>query len=454
MITLAHSYTDNLELLKVDPNVEMSKSDFIRFFQTDKQTLDANIQALYDRIEAIAAQGYTPIQPVNIASSVLAVRIENAATRYFDLPTLLASFPEHTPVRVTGFVILSLTRVADVDGFFGTLDKLDGLDASNHGVSKAQMNGVIDMGTASITGDQIHAWAERYPNITITSTNVTNTLYFYNSDGSQLLHSESVNYGSDSVWAPTNVERSDHPEGYYYVFQGWSLAANDTAGNADLTKNVTESRVLYAAYSRHARTGPTFDYAQKASRVTDTAIAYVDYWEDYTSATYLIYNKSDGTEVTNLSIESSGNVILDNGILTVHMFADLFSGFNYAVVFRKGSGSSSYRYVSVPLLMVDGKPYLHVETYAKAAGETAVVKIVTLGRYTRVVSLVYKESGNTDEYTVTSPSVIFNVDTANNTFSIKMLSTAMLNESGYAINVEDAGGDSLRVPIPNLKTIR
>ena len=447
---MAHSYTDNLELLKIDPNVEMSKSDFIRFFQTDKQTVDANIQALYDRIEAIAVQGYTPIQPVNIASSALAVRIENAATGYFDLPTLLATFPEHTPVRITGFVITSLTTQNDVNAFFGLLDELYGLDASNHGVSKAQMNGVIDMGTREITGDQINAWAARYPDITITSTKISNTLYFYNFDGSQLLYSETVYYGDDSTWTPTGIDRTDHPDGYYYVFQGWAATANATAGNADLTKNVTESRIVYAAYSRHARTGPTFDYAQKATRVTDTAITYIDYWEDYTSAAYLIYNKSDGTEVTNLSVSSSGNVILDNSILTVHMFADLFSGFNYAIMFKKGSAKS----VSVPLLLIDGKPYLHVETYVTAAGETAVVKIVTLGRYTRVVSLVYKESGGTEEYTVTSPSVIFNVDTANNTFSIKMLSTAMLNGSGYAINVEDAEGESLRVPIPNLRTIR
>ena len=54
---MAHSYTSNLELLKIDPNVEMSLSDFVRFFQTDKDTVDANIQALYDRIEAVAAQG-------------------------------------------------------------------------------------------------------------------------------------------------------------------------------------------------------------------------------------------------------------------------------------------------------------------------------------------------------------------------------------------------------------
>ena len=453
---MAHSYTDNLELLKIDPNVEMSKSDFIRFFQTDKDTVDANIQALYDRIEAVAAQGYTPVQPVNVASSKLTVRIENAATGYFDLPNLLASFPEHTPVRITGFVITSLTTQDAVNAFFGLLDELDGLDASNHGVSKAQMNGVIDMGTWEVTGDQINAWAQRYPDITITSTKISNTLYFYNFDGSQLLYSETVYYGADSVWTPTGINRTDHPEGYYYVFQGWSLTANATTGTDALTKNVTESRIVYAAYSRHARTGPTFDYAQKATRVTDTAIAYIDYWEDYTSAEYLIYNKSDGAEVANLSVSSSGNVILDGGILTVHMFADLFSGFNYAILFSKGSGrfGTSIASCSVPLLLIDGKPYLHVETYATAAGETAVVKIVTLGRYTRVVSLVYKESGGTEEYTVTSPSVIFNVDTTNNKFSIKMLSSAMLNGSGYAINVEDSQGDSLRVPIPNLRTIR
>lgn len=447
---MAHGNTTNLNLKKLDPTARMSLSDLRAFFEANQDTIDANIKALFDRIDAIAAEGYTPLQPVNIASSVLAVRIENAATGYFDLPTLLATFPEHTPVRITGFVITSLTTQNDVNAFFGLLDELYGLDASNHGVSKAQMNGVIDMGTREITGDQINAWAARYPDITITSTKITNTLYFYNFDGSQLLYSETVYYGNDSAWTPTGIDRTDHPDGYYYVFQGWAATANATAGNADLTKNVTESRIVYAAYSRHARTGPTFDYAQKVTRVTDTAIAYIDYWEDYTSAAYLIYNKSDGTEVTNLSVSSSGNVILDNSILTVHMFADLFSGFNYAIMFKKGNAKS----VSVPLLLIDGKPYLHVENYATAAGETAVVKIVTLGKYTRVVSLAYKESGGTEEYTVTSPSVIFNVDTANSRFSIKMLSSAMLDGTGYAINVEDAGGDSLRVPIPNLKTIR
>ena len=464
---MAHSYTPNLELLKIDPNVEMSLSDFIRFFQTDKQTLDTNIQALYDRIEAIAAQGYTPVQPVNIASGVLTFHVENASTGYFDLPTLLARFPENTPVRITGFVISSLTTEANVESFFSTLDRLNGLDRSDNGLTQAQLNGIINMGSTEVSTSVLAAWKRRYPDITVTSTKISSELTFCNFDGSMTLHTEKVYLNQDSAWMPLGADRSDHPDGYYYVFDGWSLNANTVvdagngarAGNPDLLKNVTEDRVLYAAYIKHPRTGPSFTFAQKATRVTETTIAYVDYWEDYATAPFLIYNKSDGTEVTNQAISTSGNVILDRNILTIHMFPELFNGFNHAVYFAKGS-SGNYNNpvytspVSVPLVLIDDRPSLHVETYATAAGETAVVKIVTMGRYTRVVSLVYKESGNTDEYTVTSPSVIFNVDTANNTFSIKMLSTAMLNGSGYAINVEDAEGESLRVPIPNLRTIR
>ena len=451
---MAHSYTDYLELLKIDPNVEMSKSDFIRFFQTDKDTVDANIQAVFDRIDAVAAQGYTPISPVNIASSSLTVQIENAATGYFNLPTLLATFPEHTPVRITGFIIKSLTTPENVDAFFSTLDRLYGLDASNHGVTKAQMHGLIDMGDASITGQQVQAWKERYPDITIVSTTITNKVYYYNFDGSRLLYTETVAYGNNAVWNPSAsyTDRSDHPDGYFYVFDGWALTADASAGTPDLLKEVTETKIVYAAYIRHPRTGPSLTVVQQAKKVTDTVIATIDYLESFDTPTYLLYNKADGSEVTNRGMSTSGDVILDNNILTIHMFSDLFTGYNHALYFKEPTAAGG-RAVSVPIVMIQNKPYLHVERFVNQAGDTAVVKIAHWGKYQRVNALTYKLSGNAEDTVEESPSVVFNMDMANSRFTIRMTSPAMLNTTFFLV-FEDSSGDTVNVPLPNLRTVR
>ena len=451
---MAHSHTDYLGLLKIDPNVEMSLSDFVRFFRTDKDTVDANIKAVFDRIDAIAAQGYTPISPVNIASSSLTVQIENAATGYFNLPTLLATFPEHTPVRITGFIIKSLTSPESVDAFFSTLDRLYGLDASNCGVTKAQMHGVIDMGDASITGEQVQAWENRYPDITIISTTITNKVYYYNFDGSKLLHTETVGYGNNAAWIPSAsyTDRSDHPDGYFYVFDGWAFGANASAGNPNLLKAVTETKIVYAAYIRHPRTGPSLTVVQQAKKVTDTVIATIDYLETFNQASYLLYNKADGSDVTNKSVSTSGDVILDNNILTIHMFSDLFTGYNHALYFKEPSAAGG-REVSVPIVIIQNKPYLHVEQFVRQAGDTAVVKIAHWGKYQRVNALTYKLSGNAEDTVAESPSVVFNMDAANSRFTIRMTSSAMLSATFFLV-FEDSSGDTVNVPLPNLKTIR
>ena len=452
---MAHSYTDYLELLKIDPNVEMSLSDFVRFFQTDKDTVDAGIKAANDRIEAIAAQGYTANLPVNVADSIMRLRIENAATGYFNLPTLLASLPEHTPVRITGFV-LSMSAQRDVDEFYDVLDRLYGLDASGRGLDKAQMNGLIDMGTKEITGDMIRAWKNRYPDIEITSTKITNKLVFFNFDGSEKFYEETVYLNNDSVWNPSSyTARTDHPKGYYYVFDGWSLTANTVvdsgtgarAGNPNLLKNVTESRILYAAYIRHPRTGPTYTVLQKATRMLEDTILNIDYWEDYVTAQYVRYNTSDGVK-TDLGVSSSGDAPLGGTLLTIHMFSELFTGYNHEIVFSKADSTM----VSVPVVLIDDRPSFHVLEYAPNAGDTALLKITTLGKFRTVTSLSYKESGSQTEYTVTSPSEIFNFNAAAKTCSIKMLSAAMVNGK-YAINVEAANGETLRVPLPDLKSL-
>ena len=58
---LAHGHTTNINLIKLDPTARpMSLSDLRAFFEANQDTIDANIKALFDRIEAIASDGYTP----------------------------------------------------------------------------------------------------------------------------------------------------------------------------------------------------------------------------------------------------------------------------------------------------------------------------------------------------------------------------------------------------------
>ena len=77
-------------------------------------------------------------------------------------------------------------------------------------------------------------------------------LKYYNYDGSQLLNTETVAYGGDGTYSATPARASTAQ--YDYTFVGWSTSTNATSATANVTKNLTADKSVYAAYSRATKT--------------------------------------------------------------------------------------------------------------------------------------------------------------------------------------------------------
>lgn len=81
---------------------------------------------------------------------------------------------------------------------------------------------------------------------------ITSKLYYYNYDGSELLHEETVMYGEDGTYAGT-PERNPSVS-TIYTFVGWSKNMNATIADVDALDDVFDDRNVYAAYSESVRT--------------------------------------------------------------------------------------------------------------------------------------------------------------------------------------------------------
>ena len=375
---MAHGNTTNLNLKKLDPTARMSLSDLRAFFEANQDTIDANIKALFERIEAVAVAGYTPIQPVNLPDSALKVRIENAAT-LFDIPALLASLPTHTPVRITGFT-MTLTSIQALTEFYELLDTLHGLDASNGGLDKVQMNGTVRLAgtsdTITVTGAQMRAWERRYPSITIIPQRIENKVYYYNFDGSELLHTETVYDEADATYAaiPSRVSAES---GHMYSFLGWSTSANSATANAVLT-GVSEDKTVYAAYAYLEDVAPTLSVTTYSASVGNAAVIEISDWGAYNKVTSLTALNASGTATA--ATPGSAILSVDGDTVTVTPDDGLYNGSNWALTFSDTSGSCTR---SVPFNLRN-LPVVTVRKTSSGNGDAAVIEVSKFGDFPNV----------------------------------------------------------------------
>jgi len=126
------------------------------------------------------------------------------------------------------------------------LDTMRGLDENGNNTEKAQVSGTIHI--ASLTGDQIAEFNERYPYITIDADHTTSHLYYYDFDGTNLLYDETIYDGGDGSYAATPSKASDAH--YVYTFDGWSTQKEQVnGGDPNATKGIVANRNVYAAYT-------------------------------------------------------------------------------------------------------------------------------------------------------------------------------------------------------------
>ena len=77
------------------------------------------------------------------------------------------------------------------------------------------------------------------------------TLRYWNYNGTELLHTESVEVGGDGTWNGTSSRASTTE--HSYIFLGWNTSMNASVADPNATKNLTTDRDVYAAFEETAR---------------------------------------------------------------------------------------------------------------------------------------------------------------------------------------------------------
>jgi len=182
-------------------------------------------------------------------ANVTTLRIENSANT-IPVLNILAAMAANSRVRIIGFT-MTVSSTSEAEAFYDKLDTMRGLDENGNNLDHAVAAGTIT-GLDTVTGAWLASMQARYPDITITYNHISCDLKYYNYDGSELLHVETVTDGGDGAWtgAPTRPATAANT----YTFAGWSRYTNQTTADATATKAVTADRNVYAAYTVTGRT--------------------------------------------------------------------------------------------------------------------------------------------------------------------------------------------------------
>lgn len=118
-------------------------------------------------------------------------------------------------------------------------------------------------------------------------------LKYYNYDGSELLHIDTIYNGGSGSWdgSPARTATAQ----YSYSFVGWSTSMNSTTATSGATTSVSSDRNVYAAYSQTVRSYTVYFY--NGSTLLQSKTANYGASATYTGSTP-VYNGSDPGEWT------------------------------------------------------------------------------------------------------------------------------------------------------------
>lgn len=187
-------------------------------------------------------------------ANITTLRLENVS-EVIDMKTILNAIAANSRVRLIGFN-WEAESVDEIRTLFDKLDTMRGLDENGNNLDKAVAGGTIHID--AITGAELAELQSRYATVNITYDHITSYIYYYNFDGSELVHTEAVYDGGDGVYTGT-VSRPSTAQ-YNYTFAGWSKEKDSTTADADALKNVTADRNVYAAYTATVRTYSVYFY--------------------------------------------------------------------------------------------------------------------------------------------------------------------------------------------------
>ena len=191
------------------------------------------------------------ITDLTVASyaNISTLRLENVSEAV-DVINIVKQIPDGARIRLTD-ISMEVNKADEITNFMNMLDKMRGIDEAGNNTDHAQISGII---TAHCTlfGEQIEAFNQRYPYITIKPDHIAYHLYYYDMEGNNVLYSEDVLEGKNGTYAekPSHSATAQNT----FTFKGWGLEPYGEV-SALSTQNVTSNRSVYAIYDI---TGLTF----------------------------------------------------------------------------------------------------------------------------------------------------------------------------------------------------
>ena len=152
-------------------------------------------------------------------------------------------------IRISGY----RWDFADIDAVHDFLDYFDGMtgvDQNGDNTESPQLFFTAHVPTA--TGEQIDSILERYPDVIIDADVATLTLRYWNTEGTEVLYTETVEKGQNGTYSgqPSHAPTAR----WSYVFAGWNTRRNADTADDNALVNITTNRNVYAAYTKTVRT--------------------------------------------------------------------------------------------------------------------------------------------------------------------------------------------------------
>ena len=176
-------------------------------------------------------------------ASITTLRLENVST-VVDVLAIVNAIPENSRVRLVGFY-WTLDSVDAIRSLFDHMDTMRGLDNRGENLPQAWLEGEIH--TSSLTGEEIEELSARYPFVTLSADHITTYRYYYSYDGTELLHTETIQDGVIGGLSDMPPARSATAQ-YTYTPIGWSYSQNSQT--VDAFTPATTNQNVYGAYSQ------------------------------------------------------------------------------------------------------------------------------------------------------------------------------------------------------------
>ena len=175
--------------------------------------------------------------------------VENCGSA-IDTKAMLSSLPAGCRVRIIGFD-WTVSNETQLTALKTLLDTMRGINENGGNEDAAQMLGTIHIGT--VTGATLKLFKDKYPDITISYTNISSKCYFMNYDGSRVLYTATVTNGGNASYSGSTPTKPSSISEVYTFGGGWSL---EIGGEVDRNalRNIVEDRYVYPVFTATVRT--------------------------------------------------------------------------------------------------------------------------------------------------------------------------------------------------------